>query len=82
MGSPRYQPLIHELLVLKLSNSFLHHWVADKDVYVLHSLCFLALLLSCLNLILALLHVLRTPSSWQSLGIPAKFLPLDSLVIF
>ena len=25
----------------KLSDSFLHHWVADKEVFVLHSLCFL-----------------------------------------
>ena len=60
--------------IVSLSNSFLHHWVADKGVSVLRSLCFWALLLSCLNLILALLHVPRTPSSWQSFGIPAQFL--------
>ena len=82
LDSSRYQPLVHELLVSKLSGSFLHHVVADKDVFVLCSLCFLALLLSYLNLILALLHDPRTLSSRQSLSIPAQFLPLDSLVIF
>ena len=82
LGSSRYQPFVHELLVPKLSNSFLHHWVADKDVSVLRSLCFWALLLSCLNLILALLHVPRTSSSWQSLGILAQFLSLESILIF
>ena len=70
-GLPEVPTLVHELLVPKLSSSFLHHWVADKDVYVRHSLCFLTLLLSCLNLILALLYVPKTPSSWQSLGILA-----------
>ena len=82
LGSLRYQPLVHELLVSKLSSSFLHHWVADRDVSVLIPCVFLALLLSCLNLILALLHVPKISSPWLSLGILAQFLPLDSLVIF
>ena len=82
LGSSRYQPITHELLVSKLSSSFLHHWVADRDVSVLVPCVFLALLLSCLNLILALLHVPKISSPWQSLGISAQFLPLDSLVIF
>ena len=82
LGSPRYQLFVHELLVSKLSGSFLHHWVADRDVSVLIPCVFLALLLSYLNLILALLHVPRIPSPWQSLGIPGQFLPLGSLVIF
>ena len=82
LGSLRYQPLVHELLVSKLSSSFLHHWVADRDVSVLVPCVFLALLLICLNLILALLHVSKISSPWLSLGILAQFLPLDSLVIF
>ena len=35
LGSPRYQPLVHKLLVHKSSDSFLHHWVADRDIFVL-----------------------------------------------
>ena len=70
-GFPEVPALVHELLVPKLSSSFLHHWVADKNVSVRHSLCFLTLLLSYLNLILALLYVPKTLSSWQSLGILA-----------
>ena len=31
----RYRPLAHELLASKLSGSFLHHWVVDRDVPVL-----------------------------------------------
>ena len=34
LGSSRYQPLAHELLVSKLSGFFLHHWVADRDVSI------------------------------------------------
>ena len=64
LDSLRYQPLVHELLVPKHSGSFLHHWVADKDIFVLRSLCFLAFFLSCLNLILTLLHIPRISSSW------------------
>ena len=46
---------------------------------------FWALLLSCLNLIPALLHVPRTPGFWQSLGIPTPILiirlPFDFLIL-
>ena len=35
LGSSRYQPLAHELLFSKLSGSFLHHWMADRNVSIL-----------------------------------------------
>ena len=35
LDSLRYQPLIHGLLVLKPSDSFLHHWMADRDTSIL-----------------------------------------------
>ena len=34
LSSSRYQPFTHELLVSKLSSSFLHHGVADRDVSI------------------------------------------------
>ena len=40
------------------------------------------LFLSYLNLIPALLYVLRTLGPWQSLGILAQFLSMESLLIF
>ena len=80
LGSLMYQPLIHELLLSKSSSSFLHHWVIKKDVSVLHFLCFLVHFLSCINLILAVLHVPRILNPWHPLGTPAQFFPLDSLL--
>ena len=35
LGSLRYQPLAHELLISKIFGSFLHHWVANRDVPIL-----------------------------------------------
>ena len=68
-----------------LSDSLLHHWVLEKDIFVLHFLYFVVPLLSCLNPILAVLHYLRIPNLWQPLGIPAQFfhwILLDFLMAF
>ena len=64
LGSPRYQPLIHELLVPKPFDSFLHHWVADRDISILVPYVSWHPFLNCLNPTLALLHIPRIPSSW------------------
>ena len=82
LDSSRYQPLVHELLVSKPSDSFLHHWVADRDISILIPFVSWHPFLNCLNLTLALLHVLRISSSWQSPGIQAQFSPLGFLAIF
>ena len=63
LGSPRYQPLVHELLVSKPSDSFLHHWVADRDISILIPCVSWHPFLNCLNPTLALLHVPRISSS-------------------
>ena len=71
LGSPRYQPFVHELLV---PSSLIPFYIIGRliKMYLFFVPCvFWAFLLSCLNLIPALLHVLRTPSFWQSLGISA-----------
>ena len=63
----------------------MHHWVLEKDVSILHFSYFVVPFLSCLNLILAMLHVSRIPSLWQSLGIPTQFfhwILLDFLMAF
>ena len=82
LSSPRYQPFTHELLVSKLSSSFLHHGVADRDVSIFvpcvswHSfwVVLISSWLGCTS------RGFRAP--WQSLDILAQFLPLDYLVIF
>ena len=67
------------IVTLQAIGSFLHHWVIEKDISFLHFLCFLVHFLSCLNLILAVLHDLRILNPWHPLGTPAQFFPLDSL---
>ena len=82
LGSPRYQPFVHDLLVPSSLIPFcIIGWLIK--MYMFFAPCvFWAFLLSCLNLILALLHFPKTPGFWQSLGILAQFLSLDSLLIF
>ena len=77
--SPRYQPLLHELLVSKPSDSFfcIIRWLIGTYLF-----SFLGTPLNYLNLTLALLHNLRIPGSWQSPGILAHFLPLGSPAIY
>ena len=52
------------IVTLQAIGSFLHHWVIEKDIFVLRFLCFLVHFLSCLNIILTVLHDLRIPNPW------------------
>ena len=52
---------------------FLHHWVADRDIYVLIPCISWHAPLTCLNLLLTLLHVPRIPCPWDSPSILAQF---------
>jgi len=82
LSSPKYQPLVHELLVPRPSDSFfwIIRWLIG--VYLFSSLVFLGTPLNCLNPTPSLLHNPRIPGSWQSPGILAQFLPLGSLAIY
>ena len=82
LGSSRYLPFVHELLIPSSLIPFcIIEWLIKMYLFFIPCV-FWALLLSCLNLIPVLLHVPRTPDFWQSLDIPAQFLSLDSLLIF
>ena len=69
LGYPKYQPFARELSLSKLSGSLLHHYVFEKDIYVLRFLCFLVPLLSCLNPTLAVLHVPGISGPILSIGL-------------
>ena len=67
------RPLLMSCWFLSLLIPFLHHWMADRDIFVMVPCVSWHAPLNCLNPNLALLHAPRIPSSWESLGILAQF---------